>query len=136
MSYNGTVTCRHCYERGHNKRTCPAYTEQLQRNAQRELDRGEGMEGYFGRQYAKRTGKFVDGTSAAEHKAGRRDAGQKRRCTYCGKQGHNRRSCEALTTAAVDYAHKQVDFRTRIVADMRERGLGIGALVGTKSTCR
>jgi len=129
MSYNGTVQCRECYQTGHNKRTCPDYTERLKSSAQRELDGGQGLEGYWGRQYAKRTGKFVDGTSAAEHKSGRRDAGMKRRCTFCAKQGHNRRSCDSLMTASVDYAHKMVDFRTRIVADMRERGLGIGALV-------
>ena len=23
MSYHGTVTCSHCYERGHNMRGCP-----------------------------------------------------------------------------------------------------------------
>ena len=129
MSYNGTVQCRECYETGHNKRTCPSYTERLKNMAQRELDNGDGMEGYWGRQFAKRTGKFVDGTSAAEHKAGRRDAGQKRRCTYCGLQAHNRRSCDTLKNDVVDWAHKRTQFRQKIHADMKERGLGIGCLV-------
>ena len=29
MSYNGTVTCSHCYQRGHNKRKCPSLTEEI-----------------------------------------------------------------------------------------------------------
>ena len=129
MSYNGTVTCRHCYQRGHNKRTCPDYTEKLRGYAQNEVTAGEGQDGYWHQQYAKRTGTWVDGTCAKEQKKGRRDAGQKRRCTYCGKQGHNRRSCETLVADCTSWASQALDFRRRIVADMRERGLGIGALV-------
>ena len=26
MSWNGTVTCSYCYERGHNRRSCPEIT--------------------------------------------------------------------------------------------------------------
>jgi hypothetical protein len=29
MSWSGTVTCSHCYQRGHNKRKCPQLTEQI-----------------------------------------------------------------------------------------------------------
>ena len=27
MSWSGTVTCSHCYTRGHNKRKCPTLTQ-------------------------------------------------------------------------------------------------------------
>ena len=29
MSWNGTVTCRHCYKKGHNSRSCAKLTEQI-----------------------------------------------------------------------------------------------------------
>ena len=29
MSWSGTVTCSHCYQRGHNKRKCPSLTAQI-----------------------------------------------------------------------------------------------------------
>ncbi len=129
MSWSGTVRCRVCYESGHNKRTCPEWTERLRKGAQRELDHGEGLEGYWGRQYAKRTGEYVDGTSAKELKQGRRDAGQQRRCTYCGTQGHNRRSCPTLKTDTATYIASLHDYRRRIVADMGERGMSVGSLL-------
>ena len=129
MSWNGTVTCRFCGERGHNKRTCPAYTEKLKSYAQNEVDAGEGQEGYWHKQYAKRTGTWVDGSSAKELKKGRRDAGQQRRCTFCGERGHNRRSCPELVKAVDNYVSELHRFRQGILADMRERGLGTGALL-------
>ena len=63
MSYNGTVRCRECYNTGHNRRTCPQLTERLQRRAQNELDQNGTKEGFYGRQYAKRTGTNIDGSS-------------------------------------------------------------------------
>ena len=29
MSWSGTVTCSHCFQRGHNKRKCPSLTAQI-----------------------------------------------------------------------------------------------------------
>ena len=31
MSYNGTVTCSHCYKSGHNKRACPSLAAEIKR---------------------------------------------------------------------------------------------------------
>ena len=90
MSYNGTVNCRHCYGRGHNRRTCPDLTATLKSRAEGE----EGNEGYYGKQYAQRTGKYIDGTDAKVLKATR--AGGTRRCKYCAKKGHNTRTCPEL----------------------------------------
>ena len=33
----GTVYCRWCYNRGHNKRTCPEYTETYKERAEAEV---------------------------------------------------------------------------------------------------
>ena len=130
MSYNGTVNCRHCYGKGHNRRTCPDYTERLRQRAQNELDEGNGVDGYFGNQYAKRTGKYIDGTDASSLKATRR--GSKRRCSYCAKSGHNRKTCPELKGHRATYLTENVEFRTAILAALTERGLGVGALVQTE----
>ena len=132
MSWNGTVRCGHCYETGHNKRSCPAYTEQLKVRAQSEVDRGEGQEGYWHRAYAKRTGLWVDGTSAKELKKTRRDAGRQRRCKYCGKTGHNTRTCPELKEAKATYITEARNYRTAALAALQQRGLGVGALVVTE----
>jgi len=130
MSYSGTVHCRHCYGKGHNRRTCPDYTEQIKTRAQRELDGGQGKDGYYGTQLAKRTGKYIDGSSATELKATRR--GSKRRCSYCATSGHNRKTCPELKVHRATYLTENVEFRTGVLAALQTRGLGIGALVQTE----
>ena len=45
MSWSGTVNCRWCGGRGHNKRTCPHYTETLKQRALDEINNGEGYDG-------------------------------------------------------------------------------------------
>ena len=130
MSYNGTVNCRHCYNRGHNRRTCPDLTEQIERRAKQELENSNTVEGYYGRQYAKRVGKYIDGTeSPAELKATRR--GGKRRCKYCAKTGHNTRTCVELKTAKADAITETRTIRENVLAALTERGLGVGAIVTT-----
>ena len=124
MSYNGTVNCRHCYGRGHNRRTCPDLTETLKKRAENE----EGNEGYYGIQYAKRTGKYIDGTAIPSSlKATRR--GGTRRCKYCAKKGHNTRTCPELKTARIDAVTETRTIRETVLAALTERGLGVGAIV-------
>lgn len=127
MSYNGTVTCRYCYGRGHNSRTCPDKTEVYRRRAQSEVDNGEGREGYWHKEYAKRTGKWLNGDAANEMKKKRR--GGVRRCKYCNKPGHNTRTCPELATAKNEYERLARLARQRVLNGMKEIGLGIGALV-------
>ena len=62
MSWSGTVYCRYCGNKGHNSRTCPQKTEHYRLRAQAEVDNGEAREGYWHREYAKRTGKWARGT--------------------------------------------------------------------------
>jgi hypothetical protein len=128
MSYNGTVSCRHCYGRGHNRRTCPDYTERLRQRAQAELDEGEGVDGYFGKQFALRTQKYIDGTPIPKEMKKTR-AGGKRRCQYCAKTGHNTRTCPELKSAKVDAITNTASIRQNVVNALQEQGLGIGALV-------
>ena len=60
MSYNGTVFCRDCGGKGHNKRTCPELTSYLKRMAEINPD------SYEAAQYRKRVGIDRDGIWEAE----------------------------------------------------------------------
>ena len=128
MSWSGTVRCRHCYEEGHNRRTCPQLTETYKRRAQSEIDNGEGRNGHWHREYAKRTGVWLDnGEKATELKKNRR--GSVRRCKYCGKTGHNTRTCPELKAAKAEAIAETRRVRAAIAEQMTVCGLGIGSLV-------
>ena len=132
MSFNGTVYCRYCYGKGHNKRTCPDYTNILKRRALEEIKENGDYHGYWGKQYNKRvknTGLYADGTkmSAEVIKANTKKA--KRRCTYCGSQGHNKRTCAVWKRDNVAYVEKQLTYRAKLKAWAEEVGYGVGALL-------
>ena len=127
MSWNGTVRCSYCYQTGHNARTCPDKTESYRSRAQQEVDNGEGREGYWHKQYAKRTGNWLNGDAAEEMKKKR--AGGTRRCKYCGKTGHNTRTCPELKEAKVAWMENARKARQVVNRRFRELGLGVGALV-------
>lgn len=130
MSYNGTVRCGWCYQTGHNKRSCPEYTEILKQRALNEIQGGEGYEGYWGKMYNKRAraeGLYADGTKmSAEAVASKK---QVRRCKYCNKQGHNRRTCPTLVADTKNFVTDQIDWRGKIQAWAQETGFGTGALL-------
>lgn len=133
MSYNGTVHCRHCYGKGHNRRTCPQLTDQYKRRAVNELNTGEGRDGYWHREYAKRTGYWLDpeshenGEKATELKKSR--AGGTRRCKYCAKTGHNKRTCPELKEAKAAAIAETAAVRQAVLEGLAAQGLGVGALV-------
>lgn len=132
MSYNGTVYCRYCYEKGHNKRTCPQWTERIKERAMGEIKSGEGYDGYWGRMWLKRPparteGLYADGTSIPAEK--KKTTKQKRVCKYCGKSGHNRRTCPQLKADKADTVIYTGDLRRRLIAAMKDAGLGVGSIV-------
>lgn len=130
MSWSGTVYCRYCYEKGHNKRTCPQYTARLKELALREIEEHGEYNGYYGKMYNKRvrkTGLYADGSpmSAEAKKATK----QKRVCKYCGLRGHNRRTCERLKLAKKQTADETLSIRNRVFEAMKKAGLGVGAIL-------
>ena len=129
MSWSGTVYCRYCGGKGHNSRTCPEKTEHYRLRAQAEIENGEGKEGYWHKQYAKRTGEWIDGTSAKELK---KRSGGVRRCQYCQKTGHNTRTCPELAEAKKLYMGGVQNSRAAVRKAFNQMGLGVGALVRTE----
>ena len=133
MSYSGTVYCRYCGGKGHNKRTCPQYTARLKERALDEINSGEGYNAYWGRIYNKRVrkeGLYADGTPMpAEVKAANK---VQRRCKYCNKAGHNRRTCPVLKRDTAAWIEREIEFRKQVQAAAETHGMGVGTLLKTE----
>ena len=74
MSYNGTVRCGWCYQKGHNKRSCP-------QRRKRAEERAEAGDDYMLRQMNNK---------------------KKVTCGWCGEQGHNARTCPVKKQAQAE----------------------------------
>lgn len=109
MSWNRTVTCSHCYNEGHNRRSCPKL-----------------------REYVKENPESWTATRYHERKA----EAQARRCGYCKEVGHNRRSCKALCVDKRNIVLVNADWCHKVKNWMEAAGIGIGALVTVKTSGR
>ena len=82
MSWNGTVRCSWCYEKGHNRRGCPHLKKHWQ-DILEDPDSSDYQKGRARAYFAKK-----------ERLA--KKAAETRRCGYCGMPGHNRKTCKVL----------------------------------------
>ena len=76
------MRCGYCYQRGHNRRTCPDLTKRLKERADAAIARGE-----------------PDHSFVREYQARIAPKGKKKSqqtCGYCGEVGHTRRTCDKL----------------------------------------
>ena len=106
MSYNGTVRCGHCHNKGHNKRSCP----ELKRLAAADPN------GYYGRQVAR--------MEAASKKP--------RKCSYCKEPGHTRRTCSTLKKNKLEAKQDTTLVRKGLVKWAQASGIGPGALIASR----
>lgn len=102
MSWNGTVTCGYCYAQGHNKRGCP----------KRHTDAAS-----------------TPGSWLAESVAREKVASKKRRCSYCAKIGHTRRTCTELRGRVRSAKIANRKYRRDFANYINDLGLCPGALV-------
>lgn len=98
--------CSYCWERGHNKRTCPS-------RPQRQID--------FDKQWMKKPG---------------RKAGTQTQCSYCGLYGHNRRTCVHLKRKKAQALSCVEGSVRRALSAFQEYGLGVGAMFTQTSSWR
>ena len=110
MSWNGTLRCSHCYESGHNKRGCPKLKADI---AER---RAENPEDWRVQMYDQK-------------RASTSRKGEKRNCTYCDEQGHNRRTCTSLKTHVSALQKSSVAWREAFLAHLQTLGLGTGSIL-------
>jgi hypothetical protein len=103
MSYSGTVRCGHCYEKGHNKTSCPELKKKWEENP----------DSYYGRQWA---------TYQARKK-------RPKTCSYCGTAGHTRAGCAEMKRHKSQFQFELSLWRRAVLKWAKDTGLGIGALV-------
>ena len=103
MSYSGTVRCSVCYERGHNKTSCPQLKDAWEKDPN----------SYYGREWQK----------ILDRKA------RPKSCGYCQEAGHTRAQCELKKKHQSIYLQDLTLWRRALVKWVNEVGLGRGCLV-------
>ena len=106
--------CGYCGATGHNRSTCPVEKERIEAYRAKDPDAWQVYE--YDRRHKRR-------------KESRLRASQDRKCSYCGEQGHNRRSCPTLKQHK-HYANiANAEARVGILEYLRKEGIGPGALM-------
>jgi hypothetical protein len=124
-NYKRTVRCGHCYEKGHNKGSCPKrktdLAEQIEHYEQElskcELDswRRENME------------RNIERSKSDLNKM--LTKGQNRKCGFCSETGHNRSTCPTRKTQVADKTEAAILLRKGAAERMIIDGFGPGSLV-------
>lgn len=109
MSYRRPVHCRHCYNTGHNVKSCSTLEQQVKND----------VGGYYHRRYAKYFNE--DGT--------KKTATQTKKCSYCKEEGHDKRKCETKLEDMIHNVHENARFRKMMISFINQKGVGTGALI-------
>ena len=130
MSYNGTVTCSHCYRTGHNRRSCPSITQrQRDRYEQAVADLAANPDDAYRIQYVEDRALELAKRTGVDPRTGKKIKKNSTTCGYCYERGHNRRSCPQRKADRLAAHGATSALRTRAVEYMKTKGLGIGAIV-------
>ena len=125
-NYKRTVRCGHCYEKGHNKGSCPKRKQDLKTNI--EAYNKQLAEDKFRNSYDRECiERYLMRSKEQLHKM--ETKGQNRKCGYCSEPGHTRRTCTARKSEVQRITDETIDFRKRVAERMVHDGFGIGALV-------
>jgi len=106
MSYKRTVRCGHCWEKGHNRRSCPDLRKVMLARLE------ENPDDWYSKQYFEGNKK-----------------GKKKSCGYCSTSGHTRSTCIELKHARKVAVEACVEWRKRYIKVAKAQGVGIGTLV-------
>ena len=109
MNYRRTSRCSYCYEKGHNRTTCPKMREEA----------------------------AADPNSWAAVKLNRIKAKRKatvRLCSYCSEPGHTKRTCSQKPIDAEKLNLANRVWRSKLIESLTEAGIGVGSLLRVKDT--
>jgi hypothetical protein len=106
MSWNGTVRCGNCYDKGHNRNGCPKLKEEMQKRLEADPDDWRATNYFEGK---KRT--------------------SKRTCGYCQQEGHNRKTCSNAKEDRNQYIQQNQTAREKALDWLKKSGVGVGTLV-------
>ena len=136
MSYNGTVTCSHCYHQGHNKSGCPdlkkafeVYKQKLAKYKKENPDCPDYVIGSIPWAIRRKMDLTWEQVEAAEVFLRKERKNKNRQCTYCYEGGHNRRTCKHLNRHLDLLVKAQVAYNEKIAKSLTAAGYGVGALV-------
>ena len=144
MSWSGTVTCSHCYTRGHNKRKCPTLTQSLlddykgwASSAKRFRANGnevqaeyhEGRAERYRTEYIKRTKIDPATGEKVKNKVAKAERMKNVTCGYCRDTGHTRRVCEVVKLDKLVFIEASRRCRVAAFEDAVNRGMGVGSMV-------
>jgi hypothetical protein len=107
--YSRTVRCRHCFNEGHNVKSCSALTKEV----------AENVNGYYHRRYRKYFND--DGTR-------KKDSAVKK-CSYCNEPGHTKRTCDVKLDDMIYNVKINSLYRKDMLNFLKTKGLGIGSLI-------
>jgi len=146
MSWSGTVTCSHCYQKGHNKRKCEKLTDQIEDQyhgaaamAEKERAAGNDVTWYEERaehrrqQYMKRTKIDLATGEKVKNKTAKAERMKNVTCGYCQTTGHTRRVCEVVKRDKLVFIEESRRVRAGALVDARETGIGVGSMIPIRS---
>lgn len=106
MSWNGTVYCGHCGNKGHNKRGCTALNDQMLRRIAEDPE-----DSWAKRHFDKKKGSKV------------------RKCGFCSEHGHNKATCSYKKEAVTQFNKANRHYQEQVARLFEENGVKVGALV-------
>jgi hypothetical protein len=125
-NYKRTVRCGHCYEKGHNKSSCPELRKRLRENianAKAAIEKNVWEYDWQERDAKNRLRRSAEQLHKLESK------GKSRKCGYCGELGHTRRTCQKRKDEVIHHTERTLKFRRELCDRFIANGLGPGALV-------
>ena len=125
-NYKRTVRCGHCYEKGHNKSSCPQLRERLREaiaNNKAAIEKGEWDYAWQERDAKNRLRRAAEQLHKLESK------GKGRKCGFCKESGHTRRTCQRRKDEVKHHTERTLKFRRELCDRFIANGLGPGALV-------
>jgi len=124
--YKRTVRCSHCWEKGHNKSSCPDRKTQLTKRI-KDFEAAIAKDDYDSSYRRDNDQRYLADAKAQLDKM--LNKGKGRECSYCAQTGHNRRTCQYRKNDIAAHTEKTKTFREKFVEKMSEIGLGVGAIV-------
>lgn len=106
MSWHGTVRCGDCYQKGHNKRSCPALKERMEKRLAADPD------DYYAKNYFRK-----------------KEGAKKRTCTFCSEEGHNRATCPKIKEVTGEFNKANAHYQAEVARFFEAQDFRIGSLV-------
>jgi len=110
MSWNGTVRCGNCYDKGHNRNGCPKLKEEMQKRIEAD------PEDFYAQRYFEKKKRT-----------------SKRTCGYCKESGHNRKTCSEAKQDRDGFIQQNQTAREKALDWLKKCGVGVGTLVKFES---